>query len=512
MKIATLTLLASLGIFGVGGAVYAVTPSGGFTASSKTKSKSKTPAALAAESSDKGDDAVNGQGQVPTILSQFSAGSTIKVDGRLGHATLPASSPSDTFVMLELQGGEAAQAAAPTVSLSLVIDKSGSMQGSKHQNALGAAVTAVQRLKDGDRASVVAFDTKTEIVVPLTTINASSKESIVRAIRGIQLGGDTCISCGIDEGLRQLRSAGQPSSATVERMLLLSDGEPTAGVRDVQGFGSIASRALGQGIAITTVGVDVSYNEKVMTAIAVGSNGRHYFVENDRDLVKVFEAEAQTLAQTVATNAVAELDLAPGVELVQVFDRTFTRSGSRVTVPIGSLAKGELRTVLVKVRVPSSQPGQLKLADVRLGFRDVTSGKDVSEQGKLSVEVGGPASEIDAVVLDRVQRSETAAALVEANSLFSSGKTNEAQQRLAAAQQQLRANRSKADKTAPSPRKAGIDRSFEAQEKELNRSSGGFATPPAAAPGAPRPAPAETDRKQKATTRENAAKSSDMGL
>jgi Ca-activated chloride channel family protein len=298
-------------------------------------------------------------------------------------------------------------------------------------------------------------------------------------------------------------------------MLLLSDGEPTAGVRDVPGFGSIAARAMAQGVSITTVGVDVSYNERVMTAIAAGSNGRHYFVENDRDLGKVFEAEAQTLTETVASNAIADFDLAPGVELLQVFDRTFTRSGSQVSVPIGSLAKGEVRTVLLKVRVPRSDAGQAKLADVRVSFRDVANGKDVSEQSKLSVELlpaGTATADMDGVVLDRLQRSETSAALLSANSLFASGKADEAQARLADAQQALRANRRKAEHAAPAPRKAGIDRSFEAQENELNRASGGFATPPAAAPGTKAPAPADVDRKQRATQRENAAKSNDLGL
>src|SRR5581483_3067068 len=151
-------------------------------------------------------------------------------------------------------------------------------------------------LADGDSVTVLAFDTRVVDVVPPTEVTSSSRGSIESAIRGIQLGGDTCISCGIERAMTLLDN----NDGRVARMIVLSDGDANNGVRDVPGFRSMAQRSMQRGISITTIGVDVDFNEKIMTAFAEDSNGRHYFVENAEGLAKVFETEADALNQAVA--------------------------------------------------------------------------------------------------------------------------------------------------------------------------------------------------------------------
>ena len=495
MKTTTLGLFASLGMLVAGGAVYGVTPDGGFGARQ----------AVAREEARSDDSSEPGQSE-PTkqsSLTQFTAGKTVHVDGRVGNASLLSGSPEDTFLLLQLQGDDKGGGAAPNVALSLVIDKSGSMRGTRVQNAISAAVASVDRLREGDSVSVVAFDTRVETVVPITSITTSNRSSVIAAIRNIQLGGDTCVSCGIEEGLNELRRAPGAAQGTVMRMLVLSDGDANNGIRDVAGFRNLAQRAQSQNVSITTVGVDLEYNEKILAAIAAGSNGRHYFVESDRDLPRVFEAEAATLTDSVASNTVADIDLAPGVELVQVFDRSFGRSGNRVSVPLGAFSKGEQKTVLVKVRVPKGPAGDTPIASVRVSYRDLLSNQDVHADGKLGLELVDDRSKVaglDASVLDRLQRSETAAALRDANTLFGLGKADEARQRLSSQQQAIASARAKAKTADPSnPFAKDVDSSFQKQEAELNRANDGFATPPAGAAPAPRQSQSNTKRNVEAS-------------
>ncbi|NUO49216.1 MAG: VWA domain-containing protein [Polyangiaceae bacterium] len=515
MKTQTLGLMASLGMLLVGGATYAVTPAGGFAATPEPK----------VVASNEDDDAESKQGGGSSLfgdssssLTQFSSGKTVRVEGRVGQGAMLGTGPQETFVMLEMKGDAGpGKGEAPRVNLSLVIDKSGSMRGSRFANALSAAQTAVERLRDGDTVSVIAFDTKTETVVPATTINPSSRSSAIQSIRNIQLGGDTCISCGIEEGLVEIKRAQSFSGSDngVDRMILLSDGEPTSGVRDVSSFRTIAQRAMTQNVTVTTIGVDVDFNENIMSAIALASNGRHYFVENDRDLVRVFESEAQTLEESVASDSVAEIELGPGVELVQVFDRTFSRSGSRVSVPLGAFSKGETKTVLLKVRAPAGADGDVELVKVDVAYRDLISGKDVKESGKLGfarVSDNAKVTDLDGLVVDRVQRSETAAALRDANSLFVVGKADEARRRLAVAQESLNKAKATAPKRAPSGRAKDINDSFDNQEAELNRASGGFASPPPADAASPGAAPQPAPRQQKVEQKRNAESATKLAL
>ncbi len=509
MKALHVGLFSCLGMVLVGGAVFAVTPAGGFSATAERRTASvdddDTPS--------KGRSGTGDRKQSNDPSSVFDVGSVLTLEGRMGHAALLASDPGETYVMLEVRGDDRAAAAPPNAALSIVIDKSGSMAGTRITNALQGAVRAVEQLRDGDTLSVIAFDTRAEKVVPLTTINASTRQSAIQAIRNIQLGSDTCISCGLEEGLADLKSAAAQKNGVVTRMILLSDGKTNNGIRDIPGFNGLAQRALAQGVNITTVGVDVDFDEKVMSAIAVSSNGRHYFVENDVDLTRVFEQEAQNVVHSVASNVVADLELAPGVELVRVFDRTFSRAGSRVSVPMGAFAKGEVKTVLVKVRIPKGDVGMAQVASVRLGYRDMANEKDDAVSGKLAVELvsdRGSVSKLDAIVLDRVQRSETAVALKEANDLFEAGKADEAKRRLEA---QVKANESARPlaKPASSARAADIDKSFESQNAELNKAAGNFGAAATASPGGA-PAPAPVQRAGKAQQKRSAEQADAFGL
>ena len=177
----------------------------------------------------------------------FTRAGTLELEGRLGHAWLPAGAPTETFLLATVKAPadgvdrEGRSPGATPVNLSIVIDRSGSMKGKRLSNALDAARGMLRRVRDGDVVSIIAYDTRTETLVPPTTIDDSARQRIAAALGGIRASGDTCISCGIDAAMATLRSR----SDMLQRILLLSDGEPTAGVRDIEGFRRIAAVARG---------------------------------------------------------------------------------------------------------------------------------------------------------------------------------------------------------------------------------------------------------------------------
>jgi Ca-activated chloride channel family protein len=507
MKPTQVALLSALGMLLTSVSVYSITPPGGFSRS----------AGASASAGASPDNAPTATQAAQADNAHFTAGANLMVEGRLGHAKLAKNAAGETFVMLEVRGadGVAAPKNSAPVNLALVIDRSGSMKGTRIRNAVSAATSAVDRLSDGDVVSVVTFDTQTQVVVPPTAIGQGARERVNAAIRGITLGGDTCISCGIEEAMSQL----QQTSGKVSRMLLLSDGDANHGVRDVPGFRSIAQRAQARGVSVTTIGVDVEYNEKIMTAIALDSNGRHYFVENDAALPRIFEQEAESLTRTIASNVEATIELAPGVELERVFDRSFRRAGNQVIVPLGSFSGPEVKTVLLKVRAPKGSDGVVPIANVDLGWRDLVTGSDGRCQGKLAVEMvadASQASDLDALVAGRVQRSETASVLKDANALFEQGKVAEARRALTAREDALRAAADKAKRAAPATRKAEVDQDFQRQIAAVGDANQGFnapefATPPPGAAARPA-APAQETRAGKSAVKQNAARTLDMAF
>jgi Ca-activated chloride channel homolog len=513
-KVATLT---ALGMLLTSVSVYSLTPPGGIHATGgdvapQHQGLGTVPEQLPSLPSND-----------PTQLARFSAGSTLMIEGRLGHPRLVRGPQGETFMMLEVRSGDGLKGKAAPVNLSLVIDRSGSMKGSRMRNAISAATAAVDRLNEGDVVSVVTFDTQVQVAVPPTTISASTREGVAAGIRGIGLGGDTCISCGIEQGMALL----EQTSGKVNRMILLSDGAANHGVRDVSGFRAVAQRALARGIPVTTIGVDVDYNEKIMSAIAQDSNGRHFFVENDAALARVLETEAEGLTTTVASGAEVAIDLAPGVELERVFDRTFRRSGNRVTVPLGVFGQGDVRTVLLKVRVPSQREGTLPIASVDLSYRDLLANTDGRCNGKLALEVtnsSAGATDLDPVVNGRVQRSETAAALKDANGLFEQGRFVEAKRKLEVQERSLRSAAEVATRAAPSAKAKEVEADFQKQIAAIGGANSDFAAAPAAAPQgfatpppgagaqAVSPAPPQATRAGKSAVKSNEKRALDLAF
>ena len=221
------------------------------------------------------------------------------------------------------------------MNLAIVIDRSGSMRGPRLANAIAAATGIVERMRDGDRVTVVSFDDAAQVVVPPTLASATSRPGVEAAIRSIRPGGDTCLSCGLESAMTELDEA-RASADEVDRAILLSDGAANRGVRDAGGLRAIAGRMRDRGCAVTTVGLDVDFDEKVMAAIASESNGHHYFVADAGDLAQVFDRELDSLLATVARDAELVITPARGVEITEVFDRAFRREGSRVVVPLGT--------------------------------------------------------------------------------------------------------------------------------------------------------------------------------
>lgn len=518
MKPSSVAVFAFAGMLLTSLSVYSFTPKGGIATNTKPE--------VVAENTDEVkpiDDTANQT--VQSDLAHFTAGSTVMIDGRLGHSKVLRNNAGETFLMLEARSGSdgRAKGAAP-VNLSIVIDRSGSMKGTRLRNAINAAIGAVERLKDGDMVSVVTFDTRTQVVVPSSIIGPSSRSTVISAISGIQLGGDTCLSCGIETAMSEMNLT-SGGDQRIGRMIVLSDGDANHGLRDIPGFRSLAQRARDKNISISTVGVDVEYNERILSAISVESNGRHYFVENDAALQRIFEGEAESLTQAVASGAEVEVELAPGVELDRVFDRSFRRNGNRVTVPLGTFSNGDVKTILMKVRLPTSSSDSVAVASVDMRYRDLVKNEEGHCTGKLGVAlVDTGASDLDGVVAGRINRSETAATLKEANLLFAQGKFDEARRKIQSRESSLRDNLAKAKSAAPATRADDVAKDFDKQLAAVQQAQSGFnspfAEPPpppvgggafASPPAAAAPAPVEA-RQGKRQVRANEAAATDMGF
>jgi Ca-activated chloride channel homolog len=456
--------------------------------------------------------------------AHFVDGKVLLLDGRLGHPTLardPQGASAGTFVLATVTGADVATGvpvAPPPVHLAIVVDRSGSMAGPKMTNAISAATGAVERMRDGDRATVVSFDGTARVLVPPTTLDAASRPQVEASIRSMHAGGDTCISCALTTATEELEASAGPRDE-VKRILLISDGEATTGVRDVTGLRALAARARDGGIGVSTIGVDLAFDQRVMAGIAQESNGKHWFVPDASALPQVFEEELGTLESAVASEAELTLEAAPGVVIDEVLDRSFRRDARQVRVPLGTFDAREEKTVLVRVHVPADADGTRPVVHMTLAYHDVLHRDQGTCEGSLAVDVrsdGSAQRELDPFVAARVERSRTARALTDANDLFEKGRGDDARAALASRQNELaRAGRAASAAATAMPIVGRgfarpVDKDFGEQEAALSRAQSGFAAS-ASAHGGLGPPPASAPA-AKSAVRQNQASASDLAF
>ena len=442
----------------------------------------------------------------PTTLAAtgtFTVDGTLRLEGRLGHPTLPGQAGSETFVLVEVAAPTDAtgQARAP-VNLSIVIDRSGSMKGKRLVNAIAAARGMLSRLRPTDTISLVAYDDRAELLVAPTTVDRLDGLAFERALAGLRGRGHTCISCGLELARAQIRRR----SGAVNRILLLSDGVANRGLTRVADFRTLGDEARREQTAVTSIGVDLDYDERPLFAVSQASNGHHYFVQDPSGLPAVFEREAESLVGSIADRVDVDVALAPGVELLDVVARGHRREGDRVALSFGTLNAGEDKSALLRVRLPPGL-GTTAVADVRLRYRDLVDGRDQRAEGALSVRLDPSATtlaRLDPKVEERLGRKDTLDALLTANEAFARGDLSGAREQLESARAEIQARQRRS-----APRTGSkLDQGFVQQLEALGRAQSSFDE---AAAEAPEPVSAPTSAPGKKAIRNNAQTADPFG-
>src|SRR5438034_3435910 len=115
------------------------------------------------------------------------------LDRRLADAT----APSERYLHVQIVAPDRPGSSTRLpLNLALVIDRSGSMAGSKLEKAKEAAIYCLRNLSGADRAAVVAYDDDVRVVAPSRVLTPEVKNQIISEVRTIRDGGSTNLGGG----------------------------------------------------------------------------------------------------------------------------------------------------------------------------------------------------------------------------------------------------------------------------------------------------------------------------
>jgi len=294
----------------------------------------------------------------------------IRVNAALATPVMLADKKQTAYLQVGLTGFHLKKENIAPINVALVIDKSGSMQGDKIRRAKKAANMAVNLLHKHDIISVISFDHRIEVLLPAT--KPTDKRTIHAAINRLRAGGSTALFSGVKKGAQEVRKFLEKDR--VNRIILLSDGKANVGPDSPQELGNLGASLGKEGIAVTTLGLGLGYNEDLMAQLAEKSDGNHTLIENATDLARFFKSEFKNLFSVVATNVKVTITCAKGIRPVRVLGREADIQGQQIQITLNQLYSKHQKNLLLEIEVPSTKAGQkLTLAKVKTVYRNMVT-------------------------------------------------------------------------------------------------------------------------------------------
>jgi Ca-activated chloride channel family protein len=291
--------------------------------------------------------------QQPEYVFQFRVTSSKRAVTRLNE-------PQVIYMLAEvipdIRASEIQEQRDSRLNLTLVLDRSNSMNGVRLDKVKVAAHQIIDQLKDDDVFSVVVFNDRAEVIIPAGTVK--DRSSLKARVSMMGAGGGTEIYEGLASGVEQTRKFLAPR--LVNHIIMLTDGH-TYG--DQERTINLARASASEGIVISAMGLGQEWNDKFLDELAAATGGTSTYINSAGSVVRFLNDHVRGLsnvfAERVAVSVAPESDiklesafrLAPNPQPL-VIDQGY--------IPLGNLQFNRTISVLFQFEMP---------AELALGFR-----------------------------------------------------------------------------------------------------------------------------------------------
>ncbi len=340
----------------------------------------------------------------PTDMGRTSVMAPLKgleVEIVAGRAVTMANGPAREQFLLELRAGGGQETFGGIVSggrtpmnLCLVIDRSGSMEGQPLEFVKQACTHVVDLLTPNDVLSIVTFEEMVEVLMPPQQV--TNKDMVKAGISRLQAGNTTNLYDGISLAMQQVLQFIETNRAT--RMIVLTDGDPTAGIKDYTALVTHAGELRNRGISVTFLGFGPDYNEELLAGMAKKAGGNYYFIPQPQLIPEIFRSELEKLMTTVTRNMSLELKLARWVQMRSPQQAT----DGTVTIPLADMERGSVIQQVIDLEFPNHPLGHYRVLGGKLSYEDLLTGQHTVLDLDFEMEFSSDSARYSAPVNPRV--------------------------------------------------------------------------------------------------------------
>ncbi len=178
------------------------------------------------------------------------------------------------FLLLGALPGRTGDAPAQKREITLVLDRSGSMQGEKFQQARDAAIAVINGMRDGELFNIIDYSDSVDSYEKKPVAKSLESSQQAKAYLGaLRANGGTNIHDAMLEAVRPGVSDG-----ALPMIIFLTDGMPTVGVTNEVAIREAIKKANTHERRIFSFGVGYDVNTPLLSSISSASRGAPTFV------------------------------------------------------------------------------------------------------------------------------------------------------------------------------------------------------------------------------------------
>lgn len=327
---------------------------------------------------------------------QYEQGSYLTAQMELDQVSAPAQQTVDRHLLVTintpktLPEGHVAETSSgrPPLSLSVILDTSGSMHGSKIEHTKQALRMVARTLHEGDHFAMTTFSNDALEVMSPRTFNQDSHDIFVSLIDELRPGGGTALFAGFDLGLNLAKKMRSENNLAI----LLSDGQANVGETDLEIIGRLAMEAAQEGLVTSTLGVGMDYNEALMTEIATQGKGRFYHIDSPDRITGFMTGELGEAADVAARDVKIHIHLPHGAALIPLSAAyTCEIIGGEAIVSIGDIPLDLEIEIPLRLTIFSGNENERLGIDGEITYQSPTSKKLKSKLNRVTVRFIKPA-------------------------------------------------------------------------------------------------------------------------
>jgi Ca-activated chloride channel family protein len=325
------------------------------------------------------------------------------------------------YVLFEIRAKQRPQQAKKErspLNLANVLDRSGSMAGSKLENSKIAIKEVIRQIGSNDVTHLVTYDSTVQVVFKGGTKEIASVLS--DSVDSIKTGGSTDLYAGLEAGFRITQGdesvvvpeSGRKRSmsfknlrdkvtsyfdkkkkistgdAPSKRIFLFSDGQTNAGIQDNETIFKNVENMYKEGVIVTTFGIGSGYNEVLMRGIADSAKGNYFFIDTAENIKELVAKAFSNLLSNLASDALLKVRGSKENILKRIIGKPSeanVKGASLGDITEGNANEDELIHVLCEFEVKPQDMNEADILTFEFSFTPTDSKKRVVQTGTLKM-------------------------------------------------------------------------------------------------------------------------------